>query len=191
MNDNENQPIKVELANSIEDGIAVRIRAARESNGMSQSELHNKTGLSRTVLINYEAGRHKPSARELKLLCDALEVSPNYLIYGTEETHSKSDSFTDLILSLKGESAVIATTLIPTIASVLGTDDIRSIINLVESLIKAKSPKEYELIKRLLLAAKNNSGKKVDEINWLVDGDLLVEAIKKSIDIVFKQNKKS
>src|SRR3546814_4572571 len=89
-----------------DDGIGLRIKSAREARKLSQIDMHNRTGLSRTVLINYEAGRHKPSAREIKLICDALEISPNYLIYGTEEPHKKKEGLAHNVLAM-GESAFL------------------------------------------------------------------------------------
>lgn len=128
---------------SIEDGIGIRLKAARETKGLSQSDLHNKTGLSRTVLINYEAGRHKPGARELRLLCDALEVSPNHLIYGTEEPHSRKSGLADTLLNM-GEAAIVPAAMLgPMFGAMLGKDDTRTILNLIESLLKAKDPIGY------------------------------------------------
>lgn len=131
---------------SIEDGIGIRLRAARETKCMSQIDLHNKTGLSRTVLINYEAGRHKPGTREIRLLCDALEVSPNHLIYGTEEPHIRTVGLADTILNM-GQAAVMPVILIaPMLGAMLGKDDTRMLLSLIESLLKAKSPEDYASI---------------------------------------------
>lgn len=68
-------------------GIAAELAFARAKAGLSHSELNRITGISRTVLIGYEAGRTKPGAKEIRLLCDALKVTPNRLIYGSEELH--------------------------------------------------------------------------------------------------------
>jgi len=79
---------KVELP---EDGIGGRIRAAREAKGYSQTHLADYTkevdpvrkGVHRTVLVGYEAGSTRPGAREIRILCEALSVTPNWLIYGS------------------------------------------------------------------------------------------------------------
>ncbi len=117
---------------------------------MSQSDLHGKTGLSRTVLINYEAGRHKPGARELRLLCDALEVSPNQLIYGSEEPHALTIGLADTILNMGTAAILPSAVIVPMIGSMLGKDDTRMILSLLESLLKAKDPEGYALIMELL-----------------------------------------
>lgn len=154
---------KPELPKGIEDGIGIRLKAAREAKGMSQSDLHTKTGLSRTVLINYEAGRHKPGTRELRLLCDALEVSPNHLIYGTEEPHSQSVGLADTVLNM-GEAAIApALFLGPMLGAMLGKDDTRTILTLIESLLKAKDPVGYAHVMELVGVFKDFSSKPEDE----------------------------
>lgn len=159
-------------AEGIEGGIGIRLKAAREAKGISQSDLHAKTGLSRTVLINYEAGRHKPGTRELRLLCDALEVSPNYLIYGTEETRHKSDSLADVVFSYGDAAFFHFITVIPMAVMTLGKDDIRAILNITESLLKAKDPAGYaefmEMLKDIKVSPK---GAELMDVLSLVGGD--------------------
>jgi transcriptional regulator with XRE-family HTH domain len=83
--------------------VAAELARARANAGLSHSDLHRITGISRTVLIGYEAGRTKPGTREIRLLCDALKVSPNRLIYGSDEFSLFSDieSGTDRAVSTK------------------------------------------------------------------------------------------
>lgn len=74
-----------------EDGVGSRLRAAREARGISQTALaeHSKSvdpdrkGVSRTVIVGYESGQFKPGAREIRILCESLLVTPNWLIYGS------------------------------------------------------------------------------------------------------------
>lgn len=81
-----------------EDGIGERIRAAREGRGFSQTALAARTksvdpagkGVARTVVVGYEAGNFRPGAREIRLLCEALSVSPNWLILGAEGTTAQA-----------------------------------------------------------------------------------------------------
>ncbi|RTL53456.1 MAG: XRE family transcriptional regulator [Rhodocyclaceae bacterium] len=75
-----------------EDGIGDRIREAREALGMTQTGLAGRSkvidpkgdGIARTVIVGYEAGTHKPGARELRILCETLNVTPNWLLYRKE-----------------------------------------------------------------------------------------------------------
>lgn len=81
-----------------EDGIGDRIRAARERRGLSQTATAARTkmvdpagkGVARTVLVGYEAGNFRPGAREIRLICEALSVSPNWLILGAEGTTAQA-----------------------------------------------------------------------------------------------------
>ena len=81
-----------ELQAAPEDGIGDRIRSAREGRGFSQTGLATRTrvldskgkGVARTVIVGYEAGTFRPGAREIRLICQALSVSPNWLILGAE-----------------------------------------------------------------------------------------------------------
>lgn len=144
---------------SIEDGIGIRLKAARESKRLSHSDLHRVTGLSRMVISKYESGQNKPGARELRLLCDALEISPNYLIYGTEEPHSQSLGLADTLLNM-GASAVMPVIMIaPMLGAMLGRDDTRMLLSLIESLLKAKSPEDYASIMALVSVFKEIADK--------------------------------
>ena len=68
-----------------------------DESGKSFSDLHRDTGLSRTTLHQYESGARKPGAREIRLLCDALLVTPNRLIYGTEQPFQKKSRLHELL----------------------------------------------------------------------------------------------
>ena len=79
-------------ADTPEAGIGDRIRAAREARGFSQTALATRTkmvdsagkGVGRTVLVGYESGTFRPGAREIRLICQALSVTPNWLLLGEE-----------------------------------------------------------------------------------------------------------
>lgn len=81
-----------------ESGIGDRIRAAREARGLSQTALAARTqmadstgkGVGRTVLFGYESGKFRPGAREIRLLCQALSVTPNWLILGDEAASTQA-----------------------------------------------------------------------------------------------------
>lgn len=54
--------------------IGKRLKEVRESMGLTQRELAEKTGLHRTTIGNYEIDRREPKAIQLKFLADALGV---------------------------------------------------------------------------------------------------------------------
>lgn len=79
------------------DRIATEISVARHLLGLSQSQLASKTGLSRNAIMGYESGRNKPGAREIKLLCEALRITPNKLLFGREAPFDLSEDESSLI----------------------------------------------------------------------------------------------
>jgi transcriptional regulator with XRE-family HTH domain len=77
---------------AIDADIGARIKAAREERGFTQNAVANRTkmadhaarGISRTSVIGYEQGTSNPGLREIRLLCEVLRVTPNWLVYGTD-----------------------------------------------------------------------------------------------------------
>lgn len=57
---------------------------ARKAAGWTQNELHQRTGISRDAIKGYESGRNMPGSRELRVLCQALGVSANKVLWGSE-----------------------------------------------------------------------------------------------------------
>lgn len=85
-------PPTSEAAASDDATVGARLKEAREERGFSQGAVANRTkmqdpegkGISRTSLIGYEQGSSRPGLREIRLLCQVLLISPNWLIFGTE-----------------------------------------------------------------------------------------------------------
>ena len=48
--------------------IASRLKALREENGLSQSDLAQETGLSKKSIINYENGYRQPNSKAMAIL---------------------------------------------------------------------------------------------------------------------------
>lgn len=86
-----------------ENGIGERIRLKRAElgNGLTVEDLsrvckefdQEGQGISRLAISRYEAGRFIPGARELRILCEALGVSPNWLLLGTESERWPESTF--------------------------------------------------------------------------------------------------
>lgn len=83
---------------SSDEAIGRRLREAREGRGLTQQAVSVRSkwvdsdgkGVSRTALIGYESGASRPGARELRILCETLAVSPNYLLFGSESPFETS-----------------------------------------------------------------------------------------------------
>jgi len=77
-----------------EAGIGERIRKRRAEiqDGLSVEDLsrlsrlvdHGEQGVSKASLHRYESGQAMPGAREIRILCEALDVSANWLLLGAE-----------------------------------------------------------------------------------------------------------
>lgn len=82
-----------------EKDLGARLRETRESKFLTQGELADLTksldseekGISRAVISLYEKGTNRPSPTELRMLCEALRITPNYLIYGDEDPFNESN----------------------------------------------------------------------------------------------------
>lgn len=73
--------------------LGARLLQAREAKGLTQGQLAEATkradkdgkGLSRAVISFYELGTNRPGPREIRLLCETLQITPSYLIYGEDD----------------------------------------------------------------------------------------------------------
>lgn len=121
-----------------EDGIGDRIRSSREGRQWTQAVLANRTkindpnkeGISRTVLVGYESGKTKPGARELRLLSETLQATPNWLLYGIEKPLRAS---------------------LPSLEFLQGDDELENSLRIGLALCLLK-PHERELIGSMLLS---------------------------------------
>lgn len=57
-----------------------RLREVRKDTGMSQGEVASEIGVTKSAYANYEQGIREPSLKVLKAICDALDVSCDYLL---------------------------------------------------------------------------------------------------------------
>jgi len=83
-------------ATAPEEGFPERLAALRDEKGLKHDSLSEltkhvdpqKKGIARTTLRGYELGVTKPGIRELRVLSQALGVSINKLVFGTENFSS-------------------------------------------------------------------------------------------------------
>lgn len=59
---------------------SAKLSAIRKNKGMSQLQLANLTGISRSTLAMYETGKREPNFNQLNLLADKLDVTISELI---------------------------------------------------------------------------------------------------------------
>lgn len=129
------------------DGMTIRIRQARERKGKSLSDLHKATGISRTALHDYESGRTKPGAKETKLLCETLEVTPNWLIFGNEEPFKKRDGLRALVKLKDSPLMVMVSMLIlPTLISTFDDDQLEALLTIMATMLEARNRPAYNYV---------------------------------------------
>ena len=64
--------------------IGYRIRAARRARKLSQRQLAERIGVNRCTVGDWERERQQPSHPLLRALCQALDVSADWLLFGPE-----------------------------------------------------------------------------------------------------------
>ncbi|HII4509564.1 helix-turn-helix transcriptional regulator [Clostridium perfringens] len=87
--------------------IGDRIKFYRKEKKLNQTELANKSGISRNALSNYELNKRKPTIEVLKKIANALEINIAYLVEENLRNEIidrlKNDSSSDSVISLLEE----------------------------------------------------------------------------------------
>lgn len=110
---------------------------ARGELGLTQSQLAQESGLSISAVKAYEAGRNMPGARELRELCQALQVSPNKLLFGTELPF-EARTLTNLLVDSDTDDRAVARVRLAAAADLLSSDECQAIFTLVSSIAIAR-----------------------------------------------------
>lgn len=85
-----------------------RLKEYRVLRGLSQTQLANKIGVSRSLVSMYESGERKPSFEVLESIADILNVSFNDLM-GVDESHYIQMQNNDSPLGLDPDVQELAT----------------------------------------------------------------------------------
>ncbi|WP_162240432.1 MULTISPECIES: helix-turn-helix domain-containing protein [unclassified Acidovorax] len=116
---------------------ASELIGARAERGLTQGQLSTKSGLSLSAIKAYEAGRNMPGARELRELCQALQISPNKLLFGSEAPF-KSQSIADLLVDGEAEDDHVARGRASFLLGLLAADERNAVVTLLRSLALAR-----------------------------------------------------
>ena len=65
--------------------IGIRIRARRRDKGLTQDELADQIGVSRSAVAQWETGRTGQITGNLSRIAGSLDVSVEYLVYGDDK----------------------------------------------------------------------------------------------------------
>ena len=73
-----------------------RLKQAMDEQGINQTDLATKTGLGKSSISQYISGKNEPTAFRLKMLADALDVSPAWLKGDIDEPVSEASHTNNL-----------------------------------------------------------------------------------------------
>lgn len=154
------------------DSISFQLQSARVDAGLSIADLSKQTGISKTVLHGYERARTKPGAREIRLLCAALKVSPNRLLFGADEFDVEPSEFTSFYRKVRARpelAAMFYVMCLPLMASLLDEEEVKSLLYIVAGLMRARNPNTSDL----LMAAAKEAMTSLDSVT-VADGSLKI-----------------
>ncbi|WP_024834033.1 helix-turn-helix domain-containing protein [Ruminiclostridium josui] len=80
--------------------LGVRIKNARENKCLTQEQLAEITGLSNNYISNIERNHSIPSLETLVKICNALDVTPDFLLVDSVFTYSSREYINDNIARL-------------------------------------------------------------------------------------------
>lgn len=72
------------------------LKKCRESKGMSQKDLAEIIGVAPSTYSLYESGAREPDVLKIKNIAKALDVTGDYLLFGTDKPFSDDIILTDL-----------------------------------------------------------------------------------------------
>ena len=127
----------------------------RSDLGLTQNQLSSKSGLSLSAIKGYESGRNMPGARELRELCNALQVSPNKLLFG-KELPFEARSVMGAVLNDEPENETVARVRAMMLFCLLASDEREAIFTLARSLAVARHG--LEVVKQALIGADAMTG---------------------------------
>jgi len=110
-----------------EDAFAYRLAEARRAKGLRFMDMAHLTGMRPNQVSRYETEGKHPGLVQLRRLADALEVSPSWLVYGTEKPFQQDD----LVERLATMDRSLGATVLAVAASALDRDDRRAVATLV------------------------------------------------------------
>lgn len=113
--------------------IASEIIKGRELLGLTQAQLAAQSGVSLSAIKGYETGRNFPGARELRQLCQVLRLSPNRLIFGSENPFPER-TWTDQSVPRTKTSVPTARRRIGHLLQLLSSGECQSVYDIVYAL---------------------------------------------------------
>jgi len=136
--------------------VASALIKARTERGLTQAQLSEASGISRSAIKGYETGRNMPGSRELKALCRVLHITPNALLFGTETPFSGEPADAEDVRLLREalaepEDAVVRRARLATMLALLTPGEVGSLLSIVQALAVARHG--AEVVQQSILGA--------------------------------------
>lgn len=77
------------------------LKAARKNKKISQEQVADAIGISRTAYSNYEQGTREPDITTLRKLCDFLNVPADFIIGRTPISDTEAEAYAIVSSALK------------------------------------------------------------------------------------------
>lgn len=124
------------MNNKANRNISKRLQEALDKRGMKAVDLCAATGVPKSAVSYYLAGKSSPKADRLYIICKALDVSEAWMLgYDVPQTRTerqkKNDQLAELIVRLRREPELLETVLCP---AELPADSFESIKQLISVL---------------------------------------------------------
>ena len=78
--------------------------------GMPQREFSEKTGIAQSTISEWKSKRTNPTSEKIMIICKVLDVSPEWLLSGVENTGKKGNKLNLILVDKKTEVGEVLTT---------------------------------------------------------------------------------
>lgn len=72
--------------------ISDRIFEKLKERGMSQKEFSEETGISQSTISEWKSKRTNPTSEKIMIICKVLDITPDWLLSGIENTGERGNS---------------------------------------------------------------------------------------------------
>ncbi|MEL7339109.1 MAG: helix-turn-helix transcriptional regulator [Bacteroidota bacterium] len=151
--------------------IGKRIRTKRSQLDLSRPQLAEMSGLKVGTIERVEAGSRFPGAEHVLALCKVLDMSPNFMILGTENFADDAD----LEKELYAVSVVFG----------MLDSEVRSVLyKMMKSLVMSKMPDDQLPIFEKILELSISSGVELGKNEDMTMGDVMNAFAKSASDVL-------
>ncbi|SNU06161.1 Transcriptional regulator, contains XRE-family HTH domain [Lachnospiraceae bacterium] len=78
--------------------------------GMPQREFSEKTGIAQSTISEWKSKRTNPTSEKIMIICKVLDVTPEWLLSGVENTGNKGNKLNLILVDRNTEVGEVLTT---------------------------------------------------------------------------------